>query len=64
MTTTTTITATRTSDVESAARCLHQAEQALHDAHTTHVDAWIAAAADRLHEAVETYLTAVAYSRC
>ena len=52
-------TATHTAAVDVAAQRLYQAEVALHDAHTTHVDAWIAAAADRLHDAIETYLAAV-----
>jgi hypothetical protein len=39
----------------SAAVRLHCAELALHDAHQTHVDAWISAAADRLHDAVVLY---------
>ena len=34
-----------------AARALYQAELALHDAHQTRVDQWIAAAQDRLHVA-------------
>jgi hypothetical protein len=50
----------RTVAVDVAAHRLYQAEVALHDAHSTHVDAWIMAAADRLHDAVETYLAAVA----
>ena len=48
------------SPVQSATQRLHRAEVALHDAHTTHVDAWITAAADRLHEAVENYLVSLA----
>lgn len=60
---TTTTTTNRPHTVDAAARCLHRAEQALHDAHTTHVDEWIAAAADRLHDAVEAYLAAVAASQ-
>jgi hypothetical protein len=32
----------------------------LHDAHQTHVDQWIAAAGDRLHEAVTNYQFALA----
>lgn len=44
--------------VDVAARRLYCAELALHDAHSTHEDAWIAAAADRLHEAIEAYLAA------
>lgn len=45
--------------VDVAARRLYQAELALHDAHTTHDDSWICAAADRLHEALEAYLVAI-----
>ena len=54
--TTTTISQPPSGPVDVAARRLFQAELALHDAHTTHDDAWIAAAADRLHEAIEAYL--------
>ena len=32
-----------------AARALYNAEVALHDAHQTHIDRWIAAAQDHLH---------------
>lgn len=39
-----------------AAARLFRAEIALHDAHQTHVDCWIAAAGDRLHEALVDYL--------
>ena len=53
-----TTTVQRTATVEAAARHLYQAELALHDAHTTHDDFWISAAADRLHEALEAYLAA------
>ena len=52
-------TATR-DRADAAARRLYDAEVALHIAHSSHVDAWIAAAADRLHEAVEEHLAAVA----
>jgi hypothetical protein len=45
--------------VDAAARRLYDAEIALHIAHTSHVDAWIAAASDRLHDAVEAHLAAV-----
>ena len=58
----TTTTTRKHETVDAAARHLYQAEQALHDAHTTHIDSWISAAADRLHEAVEAYLAAVAAS--
>ena len=37
---------------DAACRQLFRAEQALHDARQTGVDQWIAAAADRLHEAL------------
>jgi hypothetical protein len=41
-----------------AACALHSAEIAVHDAHQTHVDAWISTANDRLHVAVAQYLAA------
>lgn len=41
-----------------AARALYRAELAVHDAHESHVDAWIRAANDHLHEAVVEYLSA------
>ena len=47
------------SAVTDAKRRLYDAETALHTAHSTHVDEWIAAAADSLHDAVEAYLAAV-----
>jgi hypothetical protein len=40
------------------ARRLYEAEWALHCAHQTGIDAWIAAASDHLHEAVREYLLA------
>ena len=40
------------------ARRLYEAEWALHCAHQTGIDAWIAAASDHLHEAVRNYLLA------
>ena len=42
--------------VEAAAQRLYDCECALHAARSTGVDEWIAAAADRLHKAVEAYL--------
>ena len=51
---------TATIDIDAAARRLYDAEVALHIAHTSQVDAWITAAADRLHEAIEAHLAAVA----
>ena len=45
--------------VATAARHLYDAEGALHAAHQSHVDQWIAAANDRLHEAVTSYRFAV-----
>jgi hypothetical protein len=47
-----------------AARALYQAELALHDAHQTRVDQWIAAAHDRLHVAVGRYEAADALLSC
>jgi hypothetical protein len=40
------------------ARRLYEAEWALHCAHQTGIDAWIAAASDHLHDAVREYLLA------
>jgi hypothetical protein len=37
---------------DDTAGALYRAELALHDAHQTHVDAWIDAANDQLHAAV------------
>lgn len=50
--------------VHSAADLLYAAECAFHDAHQTHVDAWIRAAADKLHDAVAAHLAAVTASNC
>ena len=47
-----------------AAHALYRAEIAVHDAHQTHVDAWIATANDRLHQAVARYLAADALVSC
>ena len=47
-----------------AAHALYRAEIAVHDAHQTHVDEWIAAANDRLHIAVARYLAADALVSC
>jgi hypothetical protein len=43
---------------ESAAKRMYDAEVALHCARQTHVDAWIAAAYEQLHVAVEAYVAA------
>jgi hypothetical protein len=43
---------------DDAARALYWAELALHDAHQTHIDAWIGAANHRLHVAVVQYVAA------
>ena len=48
--------------VREAARELHEAELALHDAHQTRIDCWISAAADHLHRAVVQYKSALAAS--
>ncbi len=45
---------------EEAARQLYDAESVLHTAREAHIDAWIAAAYDKLHAAVESHLAAVA----
>ena len=45
--------------VQMAARRLYDAECALHAAHQTHVDAWINAAGDKLHQAIVEHLAAV-----
>ena len=47
-----------------AARALYQAELAVHDAHQTRVEEWIAAAHDRLHLAVGRYEAADALVSC
>ena len=66
----TTISATATStyderraDLDRAARSLFRAELAVHDAHQSHVDAWLQAANDRLHVAVVAHLEAEARLR-
>jgi hypothetical protein len=41
--------------VSNATVQLHRAELALHDAHGSHVDAWISAASNKLHETVVRY---------
>ena len=46
-------------DVSRTAAHLYDAETALHVARQTGVDAWVAAAYDRLHEAVVAYRSAV-----
>jgi hypothetical protein len=46
--------------VQAAASLLYDAECALHVAHQTHIEAWIAAASDRLQHAVADHLAAVA----
>jgi hypothetical protein len=45
-------------DPAAASRHLFEAELALHDAHQSHVEAWIAAAGDKLHQAVLDHLAA------
>lgn len=42
-----------------AAHRLYEAELALHDAHQSHVEAWIAATSDKLHQAVLEHLAAI-----
>lgn len=50
---------TRSSAVTYAARRLSEAETALHAARQSHVDFWIMAASDKLHEAVVAYVAAL-----
>jgi hypothetical protein len=45
-------------EYEASCQNLYRSELALHDAHQTREDAWIAAAADRLHLAVLRHETA------
>jgi len=54
------LTRTDSPRVAAAAQHLYEAECALHTAHQSHVDAWIAAANDRIHEAVVEHLAAEA----
>jgi len=49
----------RAERLSAAERRLYEAEIALHIAHQTRVDKWIAAAADRLHDALVNHLAAV-----
>ena len=53
-------TASTRSDVDACACDLYDAECALHAAHQSGVEAWITAAAEKLHQAVEAYLRVVA----
>ena len=46
--------------VDATARHLFEAEVALHIAHQSHVDDWIAAAGDKLHQAIVEYLASIA----
>jgi hypothetical protein len=48
--------------LDATAQHLYDAECALHVAHQSHVDAWITAASDRLHEALVEYLAVQAAS--
>ena len=48
--------------LDTAARQLYDAECALHAAHQAHDDAWVSAASERLHAAVESYLAARRHS--
>jgi hypothetical protein len=46
-------------DAHAAARQLAEAECALHAARQSHVDPWIAAASDKLHEAITAYIASL-----
>jgi hypothetical protein len=45
--------------VTAAARRLYDAEVQLHAAHQSHVDNWITAASDKLHDAIADHLAEV-----
>jgi hypothetical protein len=60
MVTTTTPASTSDEQVRIAACHMYDAECALHVAHQSHVDAWIAAANSKLHAAIAEHLAAVA----
>jgi hypothetical protein len=53
---TTTHNAGFASDLSAASRELYEAELALHDARSSGVDAWVSAASDHLHRALERYV--------
>jgi hypothetical protein len=50
---------TRQSAVETAARRMYDAEVTLHAARQAHVDEWVAAAYDRLHDAILEHAAAL-----
>jgi hypothetical protein len=53
-------TQSKNSERIAATACrLYEAECQLHVAHQSHVDAWIAAASEKLHAAIEEHLIAV-----
>jgi hypothetical protein len=61
VTTNTPVTASTSAEQVRIAAChLYDAECALHVAHQSHVDAWIAAANSKLHAAIAEHLAAVA----
>jgi hypothetical protein len=61
MTTKTHPAQTSTSDPIAATAChLYDAECALHAAHQSHVEAWITAASEKLHQAVVEHIAATA----
>jgi dTDP-D-glucose 4,6-dehydratase len=51
------------SELRDAECRMYDAECALHFAHQSHVDAWITAAADRLHEAITAHSRALHAAR-
>ena len=53
-------TTTGTDRINAAACRVYDAECALHAAHQAHMDAWVAAANEKLHVAIEEYLAAMA----
>lgn len=50
-------------ELRDAERRMYDAECALHFAHQSRVDAWITAAADRLHEAITAHSCALRATR-
>jgi hypothetical protein len=63
-TTASTTHATCSDPVTTIACHLYDAECALHASHQSHVEAWIVAASEKLHQAVVEHLAAVAAQNC
>lgn len=61
--TVTTLAAPVEDRVAIAARHMYEAEITLHAARQAHIDTWIAAASDKLHQAIVEHLTALGDQR-